>query len=101
MFSSLTTPISETARYFGSRLRRREAWRSIASTDRTGQQVAEQIPALAVKSRHLHLLDRREIGRAGVGDDARKQHRHRDAMQIRDLFHDVLARQLVAALLEH
>src|SRR5215469_2918719 len=99
MFSSLTTPISETARHFGSRLRRREASCSIASTDRAGQQITKQIPACAVESRHLHLFDRREIGRAGVGRDTWQEHRHGEIMQAPGLLHDVLAGQLIAALL--
>src|SRR5215813_9419025 len=100
MFSSLTTPISETARYFGSRLPRREAWRSIASTDRAGQQVAEQIPACAVEFAHLDLFERRKIGRRCIELDAGQRQRHDKVLEVRGLLHDVLARQLVAALLD-
>ena len=62
---------------------------------------AERLPALAGKPHHLHLLDRREVARAGVDDDAREQHAEPQALEVRRLPHHVLARELVAALREH
>src|SRR4051794_6327126 len=63
--------------------------------------VAHQLPALAVELLELHLLDREEIGRAGIDLDARQQHRHFEVLEVGRLLHDVLARQIVAALLQH
>ena len=49
----------------------------------------------------LQRADRVEVGGAGAELDARQQHRQFQTVQVRRLLHDVLARQLVAALLQH
>src|SRR5262245_38855282 len=63
--------------------------------------LAEQHPALAVELGELFLLDRREVGRARVDLDARQQEWQLEVLDVRGLLHDVLARQVVAALLDH
>src|SRR5690242_18832190 len=42
--------------------------------DFSGQDVAEQMPGLAVELHQLHLLDRKEIIRRGVDLDTRQHH---------------------------
>ena len=71
------------------------------SADRAGQDRTEWNVALAVEAPHLGLLDRREIGRAGIDRDAGQQHRQFEIVQAGRLLHHVLAGQLVAALLQH
>ena len=65
------------------------------------QQVAEQLPALAVEFCELHLPDRAEIGRRRVDLHARQHHRQLEILDVGRLPHDVLAGEIVAALLEH
>ena len=65
------------------------------------QHLAEQHPALAVEARELQLLERIEVGRTGVDLDPGQQHRQLEILEAGGLPHHVLARQLVAALLEH
>src|SRR5262245_149671 len=64
------------------------------------QHLAEQHPALAVEAGELHLLDRIEVRRTGVELDARQQHGQLQVLDAGGLAHDVLAREIVAALLE-
>src|SRR6185437_9756831 len=57
------------------------------------EDLADQDPGLAVELLELHLLDREEIGWAGVDGDPRQQHRRLDVLEVRRLLHHVLARQ--------
>src|ERR1700722_16980693 len=57
----------------------------------------EQLPALALESHHLQLLERGEIGRAGLDMGARQIDADLE-IQIGGLLHDVFAGQVVAAL---
>src|SRR3984957_20140156 len=66
-----------------------------------GDDGAEQVPLLALEPHHLQLLDRGEVGRPGVDLDARQQRVGLEILQARRLLHDVLAREIVAALLQH
>src|SRR5690349_16470938 len=63
--------------------------------------LAEELKLLAVEALELHRLDRCVVARAGADGDAGQQRLHAEALQARGLLHDVLARQGVAALLEH
>src|SRR5262249_1901795 len=53
-----------------------------SAADGAVDQWAEQLPTLAVEAGHLDLLDRGEIGGAGVDRDPGQQHRHPEAAQI-------------------
>src|SRR5262249_6794735 len=64
------------------------------------QDVAEQLPVLALEARQLRRLDRIVVGRAGVDRDARQQQRRLELLVVGRLFHDVLTGQVVAALLK-
>src|ERR1700744_2656605 len=66
-----------------------------------GDDLAEQVPLLALEAHHLELADRREVGRRGVDLDARQQRVGLEILQARRLLHHVLAREIVAALLQH
>ena len=57
--------------------------------------------AVAVELHQPHLLDRAEIGRPGVDGNTRQNERALKILQRRGLPHDVLARQVVAALGQH
>src|ERR671931_2523137 len=63
--------------------------------------LAEELELLAVEALELHRFDRREVARAGADGDAREQRLDAEAFQTRCLLHDVLARERIAALLEH
>src|SRR5690349_19185595 len=63
--------------------------------------IAEASPGLAVEARQLHLLDRREVGRARVDLDARQRGVGDEVLEAGRLLHDVGAAQVVARLLEH
>src|SRR5262249_26310045 len=52
---------------------------------------AEQLPIRSGEARHLHLLDRIEIGRRGLDADARKIVANLE-IHVGDDLHDVLAR---------
>src|SRR5207249_12141108 len=62
--------------------------------------LAEERPALPVEPRELLLLDRVEVRRTRVDFDSRQEQRQREILDVRRLPHDVLAREVVAALLE-
>src|SRR6185503_6805715 len=64
------------------------------------QYVAEYLPALAFEARQLDGLDRVEIRGAGVDLDTRQQHWIFETLQACRLLHDVLAREVVATLLQ-
>ena len=49
----------------------------------------------------LHLTDRAEVGRRGVDLHARQKHRQFEVLEVGRLLHDVFARKVGAALLEH
>src|SRR5919204_4887744 len=63
--------------------------------------LAEELELLAIEALELHRFDRREVARTGADGDAREQRLDAEALQTRRLLHDVLARERVAALLEH
>ena len=60
--------------------------------------IAEQLPGLALEAGKLDRLDRIEVGRAGVDRDAGQQQRKLQIVMIGGLAHDILTRQVVAAL---
>src|SRR5262249_39962852 len=62
---------------------------------------AKQLKALAVEPLHLQLLDWRKVVRPRVYLDARQEHVEFKILETRGLLHDVLAGQIVAALLQH
>ena len=61
---------------------------------------AEVLPLAVGEAHHPHLLDRRMIQRAGIEQDARHHHGKLQPLQPAGLPHDVLARQIVAAVLQ-
>src|SRR5258707_14901538 len=61
----------------------------------------KQFTVFTVESRHLHLLDRKIVGRASIDLDARKQQPEFEILEVGCLSHDVLAGEFVAALLEY
>src|SRR5262245_38444035 len=63
----------------------RETVASPSAADVAGDHRTEQHPSLAVEASHLHLLDRIEIGRAGVDLDPRQQHWQFEIVQAGDL----------------
>src|ERR1700730_5241640 len=73
----------------------------ILAADVAGDDVAEQLPLLALEPLQLKLADRGEISRAGVDHHARQQHFGAEILEVCRLFHDVFASQIVAALLQH
>ncbi len=62
---------------------------------------AEDLPGAAGPAGELHLADGVEIGRARLHLDARQQDRDIEGVQIGGLPHDVPAREIPAALLQH
>src|ERR1700760_4945675 len=75
---------------------------SLPSLARGGRgDVREHLPFLALETHHLQLLDRRVIGRRSVDLDAGEQRVRLEILQARGLLHDVVARQVVAAHLQH
>ena len=70
-------------------------------SDLAGNDIAEQLPAFAVEFHQLHLLDRKEVVRAGADLDAGQQHFAGKILQARGLLHHILPREIVTALLEN
>ena len=66
--------------------------------ERALDDVADRLPGGAVELHQPHLLDGAEVGRPGVDGNARQDDRAPVILQRRCLPHDVLARQIVAAL---
>src|SRR5438552_11721342 len=58
---------------------------------------SEPLPGFALEAHHLQLLERREIGRAGLDPRSRQIDADLEA-QIGRLLHHVLPREIVAAL---
>src|SRR3954468_2318383 len=71
------------------------------ASDLAVQDRTERLECLALELTHLHLLDRVEVRRAGVDLDARQRHPGFEILQASGLGHDILAREIVAALLQH
>src|SRR6476659_6894629 len=63
-------------------------------------EVAEGLPRPAIETHQAHLLQRTKIRRAGVDGDTRQQHRQREIVNVGRLAHDVLAAEVIAALLQ-
>src|SRR6476660_5794343 len=63
--------------------------------------VAEQVPFLALEPHHLKLLDRGEVGRCGADRHAGQQGVGRKALQARRLLHDVFTGEVIAAHFQH
>src|SRR5262249_17745069 len=61
--------------------------------------VTEQVPFAVGEAHHLELLDRREVGRAGVDLDAGHDRGRGEIFQVCRLLHHGCAREVVAALL--
>src|SRR6185503_21108854 len=62
--------------------------------------LAKQLPCFALELLQLDLRDRGEVGRAGVDLDAGQQATELESLDVGGLFHDVFARQIIAARLE-
>src|SRR4051812_34000895 len=71
------------------------------ASDLAVQDRPERLERLALELTHLHLFDRVEVRRTGVDLDARQRHAGFEILQIGGLVHDILAREVVAALLQH
>src|SRR6202166_4050571 len=65
-----------------------------------GHHRSEQFPALALEAHHLQLLERGEIGRAGLDFGARQIDADLE-VEVGGLLHDVFAGEVVTALLQH
>src|SRR5258708_26941499 len=63
--------------------------------------VAEALPGLALEFHELNRGDRSEVSGAGIDLDARKQAAELKSLDAGRLLHDVLAREIVAAGLQH
>src|ERR1700681_2137592 len=66
----------------------------------TRHQRSEQLPTLVLEPHHLQLLQRREVGRAGLDPGARQVDADLE-IEIGRLLHDVLAGEVVLALPQH
>jgi len=71
------------------------------ASDLIAEYGAELLPSVAPEPSKLHLFDRREISRARVHRDTGQQIGGPEVFDVRSLLHDVLASQVVAALLQH
>src|ERR1700681_4005071 len=72
-----------------------------SAPDVSADDVAEQLPPLALEALQLQLADRGKIGRAGVDHHAGQKNFGAEILQVGCLFHDVLAGEIVTALLQH
>src|ERR1700730_17335168 len=72
-----------------------------SAADIGADDLAEQVPLLAVEFHQLKLADRREIIRTGVDLDAGQQDFGPEILQVSRLLHDVFAGEIVAAHLKH
>src|SRR5467141_1932984 len=72
-----------------------------SATDVGVDDVAEALPGLTLESLELNSGDRGEVGGAGIDLDARKQATELKSLDAGRLLHDVLAREIVAAGLQH
>src|SRR3981189_33525 len=63
--------------------------RKIPAPDVGADDVAEQLPLVALELHQLQLADRSEIVRAGVDLDARQQHFGTKVLQVRGLLHNI------------
>src|SRR5216683_3700638 len=72
-----------------------------SAADIGADDVAEQVPLLAVEFHQLKLADRREIIRAGIDLDAGQQDFGPEILQVSRLLHDVFASEIVAAHLKN
>src|SRR5437763_12760267 len=63
--------------------------------------LAEELELVAVEALELHRFDRRIVVRAGADRDTRQQRIDAEALQARRLLHDVVAGEVVTALLQH
>src|SRR5882672_11010219 len=66
-----------------------------------GDDLAEPLEARAIELGELHLRDRVEVVRAGGDLDALHGDGYQELADARRLLHDVLTRQVIAALREH
>src|SRR5260370_13723562 len=66
-----------------------------------GHDRPERLPSLAVKTHHPELLDDAIVGRAGVDRKTGQQQIQPEILQVCRLPHDILARDVVAALPQH
>src|ERR1700727_1405181 len=65
------------------------------------QQLAEQFPTLSVETGKLQLANGEVVAGRGVYFHARQQQWQFQVFDVRRLAHDILTRQIVAALLQH
>lgn len=63
--------------------------------------IGQRIPFTSVELDQSLVLDRLEVRGTGVDLDTVHQHSQFDTLQVRGLSHDVLPREIVAALLKH
>src|ERR1019366_3977446 len=71
------------------------------AADVAADDIAEQLPPLALEALQLKLADRGEDGRRGVDLDAGQQDFGAEILEACGLLHDVFAGEVVAALLQH
>src|SRR6266852_3378973 len=76
-------------------------WRKNSAADIAADDIAEQVPGLALEFHQLKLGDRGEVSGAGINFDARQQEAELQTFDAGRLLHDVLAREIVAAGLQH
>src|SRR5215813_5387463 len=78
-----------------------EGWSEGAWVVLPAHQLAEPYPGLAIEADELYLLNGVKIRRARIDPDAGQKHRQLQVFQIGCLAHYVLARKVIAALLEY
>src|SRR3954451_20911897 len=108
---ALTATVREGSLSYGISVLPRTPWlknfararAAVRRADRSAARhhLAERLEVGAVEPPQLHLLDRPEVGRAGVHLDAFDQHRDLRMAQARRLRDDVRARQVLAARGQH
>src|SRR5437899_8880654 len=74
---------------------------STSSSISCAQHLAEALPLRPREAIQLPLLDEGEIGRRTVERHARQEQRQLQVLDVGGLLHHVLARQVVAALLQY
>src|SRR5450631_4774785 len=75
--------------------------RERSASDVAADDVTEQLPPFALETLQLQLADRGKICRAGVDHHAGQKNFGAEILQVGCLFHDVLAGEIVTALLQH
>src|SRR5262245_28782408 len=77
------------------------AWKRLIAGAFMGNDVAKELPRLTLEASKSHRLEWIVVGRACIHPYALNDHRQLDIPEAGRLFHDVGAREIIAALLQH